>query len=740
MATQTQAPLQPPPATLFIGLQSYTEDQADRFYGRDEEIDRLTNLVKANTLTIVFGKSGTGKTSLLNAGVFPRLRKGYCLPFRIRLEFGDDSPDLITQIKTILKTEIDKYGFRVESYPGSETLWEYFHREQLWKSVTPILIFDQFEEIFTLGKRSQRFGPKEINEFWTALAELIENSIPEELKQRFLNEKEAIDFNYKVQKIKTLFSFREEFLPEFEDVTAKIPSIKYSRFRLLPMNGNQAYEVITKTWQQSINATQAQKIVGFFASDADENHPYELMEIEPSLLSQICSFIEKERLRLGGETISSEFLDKYPKEMILRSIYNEVLAESNGAVEKDLPVSSNVPQNNMPVNEFIEDKLITDEGYRTKYVMTDHDEKIRPGIEVLKGKYFVRDDGKSVELTHDVLTALIKKDREERRKQLAMALAKKKAHRRAIAIVAGALLAAFFIWYLTANKAIQDKNAALEQKKQLELQIHDDSVSLAVLAKSIDSSQRKLDTIRRKAAGNGLAGGEPDSVYAKLRLLWLADSVRLDSMSSQQQMLVKEKAELEKVFTVRGREIDNFKESQRRSDSITKEAKRHIAGLQKRVATDSARLALLQKNYKELIADYDNYILQVSRPVTIEDDGPDAAFDTNSLHVNLFFGPSAKVSSNVAKSLRLYLIPDIPSNKRMIHNAKTYEMYCDEMNLEKAAGRKIARFRNGTYKFYDVPPGKYLVKICTYYGGFYTFTKAAAGNVTVSWEASPPTQ
>ena len=120
MPTSIIEPLQNSTDSLFIGLQSYTEAQSDIFYGRDEEIDRLTNLVKANTLTIVFGKSGTGKTSLLNAGVFPRLRKNYFLPFRIRLEFNDDSPDLVTQIKTILKSEIDKYGFKVESYPGQK--------------------------------------------------------------------------------------------------------------------------------------------------------------------------------------------------------------------------------------------------------------------------------------------------------------------------------------------------------------------------------------------------------------------------------------------------------------------------------------------------------------------------------------------------------------------------------------------------------------------------------------------
>ncbi|HEX7456977.1 MAG TPA: ATP-binding protein, partial [Ginsengibacter sp.] len=392
MPAQNVEPLQNQDASLFIGLQSYTEAQSDIFYGRDEEIDRLTNLVKANTLTIVFGKSGTGKTSLLNAGVFPRVRKDYCLPFRIRLEFNEDSPDLVTQIKNILKSEIDKYGFKVESYPLNETLWEYFHKEQLWKSVTPILIFDQFEEIFTLAKKSTRFGSKELNDFWEELADLVENSIPEKLKEKFLNEKEQIDYSYNNQKIKILFSFREEFLPEFENITSKIPSIKYSRFRLMPMNGNQAYEVITKTWKNNIDAGEADKIVGFFTNENDTNKSYGVMEIEPSLLSQVCSYIDKERMNEGRDKISAEFLNKYPKEIILRSIYDEVLTESNDAVNiQDIDLK----KKSKPVNEFVEDKLITNEGYRTKYALNEQDDKIKPGIEVLKRKYFLRDDGKS---------------------------------------------------------------------------------------------------------------------------------------------------------------------------------------------------------------------------------------------------------------------------------------------------------------------------------------------------------
>src|ERR1700712_2615745 len=188
-------------ASSFIGLQSYTEEQANFFFGRDKEINLLTTLIRTNTLTIVFGKSGTGKTSLLNAGVFPKLRIDNSLPFSIRLDFRDDSPDLITQIKKVLRSEIDKNEIKVESYPSNETLWEYFHREPVWKKVTPILVFDQFEEMFTLGKKSTRFGDEEIEIFWEELSDLVENSIPEKLVDEFLNHPENIHYDYKTQKI-----------------------------------------------------------------------------------------------------------------------------------------------------------------------------------------------------------------------------------------------------------------------------------------------------------------------------------------------------------------------------------------------------------------------------------------------------------------------------------------------------------------------------------------------------------
>ena len=755
MPEQNVEPLQNQDASLFIGLQSYTEAQSDIFYGRDEEIDRLTNLVKANTLTIVFGKSGTGKTSLLNAGVFPRLRKDYCLPFRIRLEFNEDSPDLVTQIKNILKSEIDKYGFKVESYPLNETLWEYFHKEQLWKSVTPILIFDQFEEIFTLAKKSSRFGSEQLVDFWKELADLIENSIPEKLKDKFLNEKEQIDYSYNNQKIKILFSFREEFLPEFENITSKIPSIKYSRFRLMPMNGNQAYDVITKTWKNNINAVEANKIVGFFTDEKNKNKSYDVMEIEPSLLSQVCSYIDKERINEGGNKISSEFLNKYPKEKILRSIYDEVLAEANKAVNNSL---------SKPLNEFVEDKLITDEGYHTKYGLNEVDNNLLPGIEVLKQKYFLRDDGNSIELSHDVLAPLIKDDREQRRKDIALATARAKAKKRAVKIISGSLifsiLAAGAIWFFTTKKALKDKAEAEKETVIIKQNIEKDSLKLDSVTKRINLlSVDKNDTSKVSALlrENILLDTTIKNLNQKVNELTnelavqsAAHKTASDSMNNALHQIGEALTKLQQA-----KHEDSVASENRYTDLNTKYTQLSTSNTQltagnAQLTAGNAQLtsnynslkndldkakndnAALQNKYDKLNGDYDvlnknyNELKSSKALVSVQNTQPVATGDNNNLQLNLY---SSK-NENIPNNLTIYLIPDVSANKKIIRDSKVYDNHYDFTNLNKAQGVKKAIFDDNTYSFPDVAPGDYFIKICANFGPYKNVTKNSVGNET----------
>ena len=56
-----------PPAPVdarnpYLGLVSFTEETREYFYGRDEEVAELARRVQRKLLTVLFGKSGLGKT------------------------------------------------------------------------------------------------------------------------------------------------------------------------------------------------------------------------------------------------------------------------------------------------------------------------------------------------------------------------------------------------------------------------------------------------------------------------------------------------------------------------------------------------------------------------------------------------------------------------------------------------------------------------------------------------------
>ena len=535
--------------------------------------------------------------------------------------------------------------------------------------------------------------------------------------------------------MKVLFSFREEFLPEFESIPSNIPSLKYSRFRLLPMNENQAYEVITKTWKNKIDPAQAKEIVTFFTNETGRNN-YKLTEIEPSLLSQVCFYLDKERVSEGKDKITAEFLKKYPKETILRSIYSQVLTESNNALG---PTQHNEAINSEnPVKVFVEDKLITNEGYRTKYALTDQDEKIRPGIEVLISKYFVRDDGKSVELTHDVLAPIIKVDREKRRAKIALAEANKRARRKAILIIILALLTGIAFWgYATykRNIAKQEETAATMHTEELNKQIHKDSTRLEEIKKDIGllgSNNKHGNT------GPGFPNGNSDSSLSRILEEYQMDSAQIATLKKQYEKLNNQKADLENTIGLQNNQITGFRTNQNKLDSINGAAGRLINILTRQIFADSLKIVLLQNNYDALRKAFNEYKLKNPEPYTLSVEPEDPESDSNSLKLNLYYGSTKKDRVEVPGNLKIYIIPYSSANKAIIRDAKVYEINCDQNNLNKAVGYRIAKYKNGHYIFPNLPAGKYLIKICTYYGGYYNYTKKSTGNPTLNWNASPP--
>src|SRR5215471_14743368 len=204
----------------WLGLASFTEETRQYFFGRDEEVAELTRRVQSKLLTVLFGQSGLGKTSILRAGLVPRLRgQGYC-PVYVRIDYSRGSPEPAEQIKQAIRLNARRSGEWTQTGVAveGESLWEFLHhrddilRDGSGRTLIPLLIFDQFEEIFTLAQ-SDDFGRKRAAQFIEDLADLVENRAPKTLEARIEQDEGAAErFDFTRSDYRILIALREDYL------------------------------------------------------------------------------------------------------------------------------------------------------------------------------------------------------------------------------------------------------------------------------------------------------------------------------------------------------------------------------------------------------------------------------------------------------------------------------------------------------------------------------------------------
>src|ERR1017187_9398361 len=264
----------------WLGLASFTEETRAYFFGREDEVAELARRVQRKLLTVLFGQSGLGKTSILRAGLVPRLRaQGYC-PVYVRIDYGKESPEPAEQIKqAIMRTarrsgEWTQAGVAVEG----ESLWEFLHhrddvlRDEAGNTLIPLLIFDQFEEIFTLAQ-SDDFGRARAARFIEDLADLVENRPPKELEAKLEADESAAErFDFARSDYRVLISLREDYLAPLEGLKKAMPSISQNRLRLAPMTGEQALAAVMQPGKRLVTEEVAGAIVRFVAGGGGLAH------------------------------------------------------------------------------------------------------------------------------------------------------------------------------------------------------------------------------------------------------------------------------------------------------------------------------------------------------------------------------------------------------------------------------------------------------------------------------------
>jgi hypothetical protein len=425
------------PEHPWLGLSSYTEETRAYFHGRDEEAAELARRVQRKNLTVLFGQSGLGKTSLLRAGLVPRLRgEGFC-PVYVRVDYSRDSPPPAEQIKQAIfrATAAAGHWTRPGTAIEGESLWEFLHhrgdllRDANGRTLLPLLIFDQFEEIFTLAQADDA-GRLRAKEFLADLADLVENRPPVALEARLdQDEAAAEDFDFARADYRILIALREDYLAHLESVKGVMPSITQNRMRLARMTGAQALTAVVKPGGRLVSQDVAESIVRFVAGGAELANA----EVEPSLLSLVCRELNNVRVTRGRAEISADLLAG-SRDTILSEFYERALGDQPEGVRR-----------------VIEDELLTDSGYRESLA----EERVikalasagaaPDALAKLVDRRLLRIeerlDMRRVELTHDVLCSVVassrdlrheREARDEAERQLAAQQEREAATRRAL--------------------------------------------------------------------------------------------------------------------------------------------------------------------------------------------------------------------------------------------------------------------------------------------------------------------
>lgn len=408
------------------GLSAFSEEQAEFFHGRDREVDDLFRRVRFNALSVLYGQSGLGKTSLVQAALFPRLRGIGVVPVSIRVDYSPGAPAARLQICQAISDAVDAVGGVAERLGEQESLWEYFHRERpaaadaAGKPLIIALAFDQFEEAFTLGS-DRDDGRGFVRDLVEELGALAEHRPPSRVESAFERDPELVaDFDFDRQDYRILVSLREDFLAHLHDLAERIPSITVNNMRLPPLDGSRALEVVERPGKGIVAPGAAEAIVRFVADAGDERResgsrkdgdtgqkhstrPIESLEVDPSLLSLFCRELNERR----GAGLITPGLVTASREKILAEFYERALADQHPGVRV-----------------FVEEDLLTAKGFRQTLSVDSAEEKLRDygasaeAVTTLVNRRLLHYEQRGrltrVELTHDVLTRVVRESRNER--------------------------------------------------------------------------------------------------------------------------------------------------------------------------------------------------------------------------------------------------------------------------------------------------------------------------------------
>lgn len=193
----------------FKFLDSYTKDDREIFFGRDSEIEELYQKVFDSKLLLVYGVSGTGKSSLIHCGLANKFLDTDWLPLIVR-RGSNMIESMAASVKSASITpQQNNFLSPADFRKGVRSLYLDHYKPVFF-------IFDQFEELFIFANREER----------KSFIQIIKSLVESDLQCRLI------------------FVMREEYMAGVTEFEKFIPTFFSNRVRIEKMSHVNALEAI----------------------------------------------------------------------------------------------------------------------------------------------------------------------------------------------------------------------------------------------------------------------------------------------------------------------------------------------------------------------------------------------------------------------------------------------------------------------------------------------------------------
>ena len=413
-----------PPATSvdvgrinpYVGPRSLR--RGELIFGRDVEIRELRASLLAHRIVLLYSQSGAGKTSIIEAGLRPELEEREFQVFptiRVGYEPPDDAAPSANRYRLSVMASLEASRSPEAKLEPSELagmgLDEYFFRlDQELPDRDPCLVFDQFEELFTLD-------PVDWDE-----------------KEAFLRELgEALTDRGRW----ALFAMREDFIAQLDPYVGLIPTRFGTRYRIDLLGPTAAKEAITRpavAMGLGFSDEAAELLVDDLRRVQVQRGRESIRELGPSVepvqLQVVCNRLWA-RLPSGATTIG-------PDDVITAGDVNKALAAFYDAQVKAAASPSGTRERE--VRGWVGHMLITVDGFRTQ-VRTGPGRSGQAVLRTLEDTHLIRSDrirgAQWYELSHDRFVEPIRASN---------AKFQKRRRRRRIRVAAGVVAAFVAAW------------------------------------------------------------------------------------------------------------------------------------------------------------------------------------------------------------------------------------------------------------------------------------------------------